>query len=203
VLEQAAVWEILDLVVPGRALDAACGTGRHAGHLVELGHRVVGVDLTPEMLDRARAAVPGAEFFESDLRSLPLKEDEFDLVVCGLALAHLEEIGRAVAELGRVLRPGGRMIVSVLHPFQALLGWQAPFVDEHGCRAFVREYPHTHAEYLAAFGAARLRLRACFEPRLTAEQACTKRRAHEHIPEATVAAYAGLPAVLVWDLEKA
>lgn len=52
-LEEPAVWSLIDPLPLGRALDAACGTGRHARHLLELGHDVVGVDLTPEMLDRA------------------------------------------------------------------------------------------------------------------------------------------------------
>ena len=83
-----------------------------------------------------------------------------------------------------------------------MLGWQAPFADADGRRAFIREHPHTHAEYLAAFAASRLVVRACVEPRLTADLLRSKRRAFAHIPEATVAAYAGLPAVLVWVLEK-
>ena len=58
--------------------------------------------------------------------------------------------------------------------------------------------PHTHAEYLNAFRAAGLRLEQCVEPALTAESVQAKRRASRHIPEATLAAYLGLPAVLVF-----
>jgi ubiquinone/menaquinone biosynthesis C-methylase UbiE len=201
-LEQKIVWSLLDRIEPGRALDAACGTGRHARHLVDVGHRVVGVDLTSAMLERARANVPEATFIEADLREIPLGDEQFDLAVSALALAHLPDLHPAIAELARVLRPGGRLVISVLHPFQALLGWQAPFVDESGRRAFVREYPHTHGEYFDAFAASGLRVRSCLEPRLDDELIQSKRRAFTHIPEATVAAYTGLPAVLVWDLEK-
>jgi hypothetical protein len=102
-----------------------------------------------------------------------------------------------------VLRPGGRLIVSVLHPFQAHLGWHAPFEDADGERGFVREHAHTHADYLAAFRAAGLSLRDCVEPELTADQVRAKRRAYRHIPEASMQAYLGLPGVLVWDVEKA
>jgi SAM-dependent methyltransferase len=59
-VEQPAVWSLLATSVTGLALDAACGTGRHARRLADLGHRVIGVDATPEMLARARATVPGA-----------------------------------------------------------------------------------------------------------------------------------------------
>jgi SAM-dependent methyltransferase len=200
-LEQSIVWGLLDEIPPGRALDGACGTGRHSRHLIELGHDVLGVDITEAMLARARADVPEAKFVEADLRAIPADSGTFDVVVCGLALAHLPDLSPPIGELRRVLRPGGRLVISVLHPFQALLGWQAPFSDASGRRAFIREHPHTHAEYFAAFAGAALRVRQCLEPRLTDELIQSKRRAFEHIPEATVAAYGGLPAVLVWDLE--
>jgi SAM-dependent methyltransferase len=203
-LEEPVVWSAVERLGPGAALDAACGTGRHARRLVELGHQVVGADLSTEMLGKARLNVPRAEFVQADLRSIPVETGRMDLVVCGLALAHLSlaDLGPAVAELSRVLRPGGRAVLSTLHPFQAHLGWHAPFEDAEGRRGFVREHSHTHADYLAAFRAAGLQVRDCVEPELTADQARDKRRAFRHIPEATLAAYVGLPGVLVWDVEK-
>jgi SAM-dependent methyltransferase len=202
-LEEPAVWSLIDPLPLGRALDAACGTGRHARHLLELGHDVVGIDLTPEMLDRARGAVRDAVFLEADLVDIPAENDQFDLIVCGLALAHVVDLDGAIRELARVLRPGGHLITSVLHPFQAFLGWHAPFEDEHGQRRFVREHTHTHADYLAAFRSVNLHLRHCIEPELTAAEVAAKRRAFRDIPDATLAAYVHMPAVLVWDTEKA
>ena len=131
-LEQPAVWSLLESLEPGCALDAACGTGRHAAHLVALGHEVLGVDLTPEMIERAATNVPDAQFREGDLLALPVAAQRFDVVVCGLALSHIAELRAGVAELTRVLRPGGQLVISVLHPFQALLGWHAPFIDAEG-----------------------------------------------------------------------
>lgn len=200
-LEEPEVWSLFESVPPGRALDAACGTGRHARELVRLGHDVLGIDLTPEMVSRAAENVPEADFLEGDLRDIPAGDEQFDLVVCGLALAHLPELGPAVRELARVLRARGRLIVSVLHPFQAHLGWQAPFTDGSGGRGFAREHLHTHSDYLAAFSAAGLDLRDCVEPELTERHVRTKRRAFQHIPDAAIAAYVGLPAVLIWDLQ--
>lgn len=145
-LEEPVLRSILDSLPRGRALDAACGTGRHARHLVDHGHEVLGVDVSPEMLRRAAASVPEARFSEGDLRDIPAQDEHFDLVVCGLALGHLADVDAGVGELARVLKPGGRLVVSVLHPFQAHLGWHAPFVDARGKRGFVREHTHTHAE---------------------------------------------------------
>ena len=197
-LEEPAVWAQLDGLPPGRALDAACGTGRHARHLVELGHTVTGVDITAEMLAVARAAVPQATFDEGDLTALPYDDGAFDVVVSGLAIAHVADLDRAIGELARVLAPGGHLVLSALHPFQALLGWHAPFDAGGGQRRFVREHPHTHADYLHAFHASGLAVQSCVEPVLTDASVQAKRRAFRHIPEATAAAYLGLPAVLVW-----
>jgi len=199
-IEEPVVWSLVAQRKPGRALDAACGTGRHSRRLVELGHDVVGVDLSPGMLGVARQQVPQARFLEADLRAMPVDDGAVDLVVCGLALAHPASLVEPMAEIGRVLRPGGHAVLSVLHPFQAHLGWNAPFTDASGARGFVREHTHTHADYLAAFRAAGLRVDDCVEPELTAADVEHKRRAFRHIPEATLAAYVGLPAVLVWDV---
>lgn len=201
-IEERVVGELLAELPAGRALDAACGTGRHARQLVARGHTVAGIDLTPEMLERARVNVPEASFSVADVRELPFTAESFELAVCGLALAHLPSLDAGVGELARVLAPGGRVIVSVLHPFQALLGWNAPFSGADGSRGFVREHPHLHADYLSAFATAGLRLTGCVEPVITEQQLGAKRRAFRHIPEATAAAYLGLPAVLVLSAEK-
>jgi ubiquinone/menaquinone biosynthesis C-methylase UbiE len=201
-LEEPVVRSFVEALRPGRALDAACGTGRHARYLVDRGHDVVGVDASPEMLRAARASVPGATFREADLRDIPAQAEEFDVAVCGLALAHLDDLDGAVRELARVLKRGGRLVISVLHPFQVQLGWHAPFTDARGNRAFVREHPHTHADYLNAFKAAGLQMLGCAEPKLTSTHVRAKRRAFLHLPDATMQAYAGLPGVLVWDVEK-
>lgn len=201
-IEEPVVWGLLEGIAPGDALDLACGTGRHARRMVELGHRVEGVDLTPEMLRVAEASVPQASFREGDLRAIPAARESYDLVVCGLALAHVPDLATAIAEIARVLRPRGVAILSVLHPFLAHLGWHAPFEDAQGKRRFVREHGHDHGAYFDAFRRAGLRVRDCIEPRLGAEQVREKRRAFRHAPEATLAAYEGLPGALVWGVER-
>jgi SAM-dependent methyltransferase len=61
-LEEPAVWSQLDATPAGLALDAACGTGRHTSRLVELGHEVLGIDLTPEIRRRAGGESAGGGF---------------------------------------------------------------------------------------------------------------------------------------------
>ncbi|MBM0237196.1 class I SAM-dependent methyltransferase [Micromonospora sp. ATA32] len=121
-VEEPVVRRILDGLAPGRALDAACGTGRHTGYLAARGHRVTGVDSSPDMLARARDRVHGVEFLDGDVRRLPVGDGEFDLVVCGLALAHVAELPAAMAEFARVLRPGGHLVVSDVHVLSLYLG---------------------------------------------------------------------------------
>ena len=73
----------------GVALDAACGTGRHAAYLAQLGHQVIGVDSSPEMLAVAREKLPDVEIHLADLNALPVADDGVDVVVCAFALTHV------------------------------------------------------------------------------------------------------------------
>ncbi len=201
-LEEPVVRELLGQLPDGVVLDAACGTGRHAAHLNHVrDDGVIGVDASKAMLARARAKLPGVDFRQGKLTSLPLDDGEVAAAVCALALSHLPELGPAIAELGRVLRPGGRLIVSNPHPLAtAILGWRAVFVDTQGRRAMIPEYPHLHGEYVDAFGEAGLTVRRCLEPRLSAEQA--KARSKKHRTDAFEDALTGVPAVIVWEAER-
>src|SRR6185295_11894375 len=86
------------------------------------GHRLLGVDGSAEMLDRARVRVPTANFARADLHRLPLADDAVDVVVCGLALAHLPALAPVLAEFARVLRPGGHLVISDAHHELVLRG---------------------------------------------------------------------------------
>jgi ubiquinone/menaquinone biosynthesis C-methylase UbiE len=199
--EQPVVWRLLERAPPGRALDAACGTGRHTRRLVELGHEVTGVDATQAMLDRAREKAPQAEFARSDLRDLPLDDESVDLAVCALALEHLEDLARPVAELARVVRPGGTVIISESHPVLRAIGGAPYFEDAAGASGVVRSYKHGHGDYLDAFAAVALEVRSCLDVPFGRKQVEMQQPAATIFPEATEAAFLGLPAVLIWDLE--
>jgi SAM-dependent methyltransferase len=198
--EQRVVWALLDAIPPGRVLDAACGTGRHTRQLSERGHQVTGVDASPEMLARARDQVPGARFQLGELGDLPLEDASVDLAVCALALDHVKDLDQPIAELARVVRPAGRVVVSDIHPILTALGGVAFFGAADGASAYVRGHRHSHADYLDAFAAAGLDLRRCIEPGFGREEVEMQQPAVAFVPEATEAAYLDLPAVLVWDL---
>ncbi len=163
--EEPFVHEIADALPPGVALDAACGTGRHSAHLAARGHTVIGVDSSPDMLARARAKVPSADFRAGDLTALPLPDDHADLVVCALALAHLPGLGPPFAELARVLRPGGHLIVTDVHQENVALG-SVPHVRSPGGEpGLIPSYRHRASDYLRAALPLGLVPRRCEEPR--------------------------------------
>jgi SAM-dependent methyltransferase len=108
-----------------RALDAGCGTGFQTALLVDLGWTAVGLDLSAGLLDVARRRHAAARFARGDLRALPWRDGAFDLVVCcGSTLSFVARPERAVAELARVLGPGGRLLLEVEHRWSLDLGWR-------------------------------------------------------------------------------
>jgi ubiquinone/menaquinone biosynthesis C-methylase UbiE len=100
--------------VRGRTLEVAVGTGLNLPHYPP-GVELVGLDLSREMLAiaHARAEELGRqiELTEGDAQELPFLDAQFDSVVCTFSLCNVPDVGRTVAEMKRVLRPGGRLIL--------------------------------------------------------------------------------------------
>lgn len=198
--EQPVVRALFDQVPAGRALDAACGTGRHAGYLASCGHEVVGVDKSDDMLSVASEHVPGAKFHRASIEDLPFPDGQFDLVVCSLALTHLPRLDQAIAEFARVVRPGGRVILSDIHPSSVIvLDGQASFRLPDGSGGFVRNHVHLQADYLAAFRQTSLQVLDCVEAMMR-PQDVQAQAFYQLAPEAVSDAMVGLPYLLVWDL---
>jgi SAM-dependent methyltransferase len=199
-IEEPPMRRRIDRLPAGVALDAACGTGRYSTYLAERGHDVVGIDQSDVMLDRAREKLPDATFHQGDLTALPLDDCSVDAAVCALALVHVGDLGAAVTALARVVRPGGRVIVSDVHPVLISLGWQAQFSSPVGERGFMRLHGHDLSAYLRAALDAGLVICGCEEPQLTEEGAATP--AADPLPAANRSAFVGLPAVVIWEFER-
>ncbi len=124
--------------VAGRILDAGCGSGPLFAALRDRGAVVTGFDSSAGMLEQARRRLgDDADLRVADLgRPLPFPDGAFDDVIASLVLHYLEDWGPALAEVRRVLSPGGRLIVAVDHPFavQTLLGQagkEADYFETH------------------------------------------------------------------------
>jgi demethylmenaquinone methyltransferase/2-methoxy-6-polyprenyl-1,4-benzoquinol methylase len=110
-----------------RVLDACCGTGDLAIAAKEAGGSVTGLDFSPRMLERARTKSREIEWVQGDLLALPFGDAAFDAATVGFGVRNLDDLERGLAELRRVLRPGGRLAIleitqprGVLAPFYRL-----------------------------------------------------------------------------------
>jgi SAM-dependent methyltransferase len=119
----------------GKTLDLGCGEGRLARDLTALGHDVVGVDASPTLLAAAREAAPELELHLADAADLPFPDESFGLVVAFMSLQDVDDLAGALREAARVLAPGGRLCLAIVHPLNSAGGWpertpDSPFVIE-------------------------------------------------------------------------
>ncbi len=206
---------MLDALAPGRALDAACGTGAVAQQLVARGHDVVGIDISEAMLSHARKAVPDARFMAGDITDLPLADGDVDHVVCSLALAHLSDLRPFFAEAARVMLPGGHLLL--LDTRGHFTGSpRYPLVKESpdGRVGHIAGYSHSLGDYLRGALPHGYVVRACVEtyrddlivepheiPEPLSPGPPDIWELHPWVRDAANAATAGQPAVVAWDLE--
>lgn len=117
--DRPAMLRLLGDVRGSRVLDAGCGPGFYAEALAERGAQVTGFDASPDLVRRARARVgPAADLrvwnLEEPLGWLP--DDHVDVVLMALVIHHVERRAQALSEMHRVLRRGGRLVLSTTHP---------------------------------------------------------------------------------------
>lgn len=101
-------------------LDAGCGNGDFSAFLVDLGYQVTGVDISTTAVERARRVCPQGRLEVASLEAgLPFQDDAFAAAWCSEVLEHLFDVHAALAELNRVLRPGGLLILTT--PYHGLI----------------------------------------------------------------------------------
>ena len=150
-LETALIWRLAEPQPGERALDVGTGTGHFAIQLADGGLQVTGLDSSEAMLDIARSKRVDVEWRRGDATSLPFPDSSFDLVLSVTALEFINEPALALAEMYRVVAPGGRVVVGTLNAESAM------------GRAYIREARakdtpfrqarfFTPAGFVAAFG---------------------------------------------------
>ena len=171
--EERAMLSLLPGSLQGHSvLDVGCGSGRYMLHVLRGGApRVSGVDLSPQMLERAELELNSyrgraeIKLMQGDLSALPVPDAWADATVCGLVLGHLEQLRQALHELKRVTRPGGTVLCSDLHPIGNALGWLRDF--RSGDRQYaVRHTQHLYSHWHAACAALGLQIERVLEPML-------------------------------------
>ncbi len=156
-LEEPEVDRLLGDVRGLEVLDVGCGTGRHALRFADAGAKVTAADFSAGMLAKAKAK-PGADrvrWVEHDLsRPMPFDDESFDRVTNCLVLEHIEDLGAAFAEMARVCRTDGRVVISAMHPAMMLRGLTARFTDPKTGR---ETRPQSHDNQISDFLTAALR----------------------------------------------
>ena len=151
-LESKALRESLSFIEPLEVLEIGCGTGKNTEWLLTKAKKLVGADFSAEMLSKAKGKITAenVEFKQLDLRERwDFAENSFDLIVCSLALEHIENIDFVFGEAKRVLRENGLFYIGELHPFKQYKGSKAKF--DNGSGVFELEcFIHNISEFFEA-----------------------------------------------------
>jgi ubiquinone/menaquinone biosynthesis C-methylase UbiE len=182
-------------VLAGKVVaDLSCGVGRWLAYAQAQGANVLGFDLCREMLLEARKKPGvGACLALADTCRLPLADSCVDVAICALSLGHMPDLDSAVAELARIVRPGGAAVFSDFHPDAIRRGWKRTFRSE-GQSYEIVTYPYTTARLIDCASHGGLVLQDLIEPCFgEPEQSIFERAGKPELFEQA----RGIPAVLV------
>ncbi len=149
-LEAQALRTVLADVSFQNCLEIGCGTGKNTVWLVERAKQLTAVDLTEEMLEKAKERLPlhNIRFIQADItHPWTFGHQCYDLVSFSLVLEHIEHLDPIFEETAKALRPGGYVYIGELHPFKQYGGTKARFETEKGVQ-FVACYTHHVSDFV-------------------------------------------------------
>jgi SAM-dependent methyltransferase len=153
-------------------VDLGCGEGRIARELARRGHRVLGIDSSPTLVEAATTADEPIKAIEADLTRVPLEDGAADLAISFMVLQSVDDLDATVREAFRLLTPGGRLCIAIVHPVNSLddaPGWfnerrfEFTRESERGRMTF-HDVHRPLSAYFAALEAAGLVVEALREP---------------------------------------
>jgi ubiquinone/menaquinone biosynthesis C-methylase UbiE len=150
-------------LVPGRILDAGSGTGLYRPVFESAGYRVVGADLSAEMLGIQLRATPAAPVVQTRVEALPFQASSFNYVLCTRVLSHIRTPMPVFCEFARVTKPAAAVLITDVHPEHRYSEMSIP--TEAG-KVSIQIYKHSIAEVRAAIEAAGFELMEFKEVRL-------------------------------------
>jgi malonyl-CoA O-methyltransferase len=146
-LERRTVTPWLPQLADQTFVDVACGTGRWARYAADHGAHVVGADFCAPMLSAAETV--RNRCVVADVLHLPFSDDLADVTVCAFTAGYVESPAHLVNELARITCPGGRIMLSDVHPAALAMGWQRSF-RRAGDVYEIEHYTHAVSAYLSA-----------------------------------------------------
>jgi SAM-dependent methyltransferase len=145
--------ERAELIGAKTALDVGCGEGRFCRMLSARGIATVGIDPTQAMINQARKLHPDGDYRLAAAESLPLADASVDLVVSYLSLIDIADVRQAIAEMARVLRPGGHLLIANLTSFYSASNPDGWTNEPDGSRRFLIDgYMTERADWVAWAG---------------------------------------------------
>ena len=134
-LEGKALREVVSSYSFNKVLEIGCGTGKNTQYLLEKADQITAVDLSEEMLQKAKAKISSekVQFIQSDItRSWDFPQNAFDLITFSLVLEHIEHLDPVFRAVSASLAPGGQVYIGELHPVKQYSGSKARFQTESG-----------------------------------------------------------------------
>ncbi len=149
-LDTKSTIETLNKFDFSKVIELGCGTGKNTNYLLKKADKIIGLDFSQEMLNKAKAKIQDerAEFQKADLTAeWNIENDYADLITCSLVLEHIKDLDFVFNQANKKLKNDGIFFISELHPFKQYSGSKAKFETENGTQE-LETYVHHISEYL-------------------------------------------------------